>query len=102
MAQVAEIVLLARAENDLLRLYAKFESHTAGRGEEFSREIERVLGLLSLWPRLGRQVGQDYRRLMMSHFPYSLIYAVEGRRVLIHAVASNHISLGTTLRSLDS
>ncbi|WP_083805245.1 type II toxin-antitoxin system RelE/ParE family toxin [Chthoniobacter flavus] len=102
MAPVAEIVLLVRAENDLLRLYAYFESRSAGRGEEFSREVERALGLLSLWPRLGRSLRQDYRRLMMSHFPYSLIYAVEGRRVLIHAVASNHIPLGTILRSLDS
>ncbi len=102
MAQVAEIILLARAENDLLRLYANFESLAPERGEQFAREIERVLGLLSLWPRLGRKIRQDYRRLMMSHFPYSLIYMVEGRRVMIHTIASNHASLGTILRSLDN
>jgi hypothetical protein len=102
MASIATIVLLVRAENDLLHFYANCESYKAGRGEDFSREVEQLLTLLAHWPRLGRNVGQEYRRLKMSGFPYSLIYKVEGRRVIIHTIISNHSSLEAILRSLQN
>jgi len=98
---VAEIILLVRAGNDVLRLYAECESFREGRGERLSREVEGLLTLLSRWPRLGRPVGQNYRRLKMSHLPYSLIYTVEGRRVTIQTPVSNHESLDAILRSLQ-
>ena len=98
---MAEITLLLRAENDVLRLYAECESFREGRGERFSREVEGLLALLIRWPRLGRPVGQNYRRLKMSRLPYSLIYTVEGRRVMIQTVVSNNESLDAILRSLQ-
>jgi plasmid stabilization system protein ParE len=97
---MAEIILLARAESDVLRIYAECESRAAGRGEGFSHEVEKTLALLSRMPRLGRFVGAPYRRMKLSRFPCSLIYTVEGQRVMIQAVVSNHDSLDIVLRQL--
>ena len=63
---MAEITLRVRAENDVLRIYAECEFHAAGRGEGFSREVEKTLALLSRMPRLGRFVGAPYRRMKLS------------------------------------
>ena len=90
-------MLLAQAESDFLRLYAEVENRTPGRGDSFSDEIEKLLELLRHMPRLGRTVGAPYRRLKMGRFQYSLIYSVEGNRVLVHTIASNYDSLETLL-----
>ena len=97
---MAEITLLVRAEGDVLRIYADCESHAAGRGEGFSREVEKTLALLARMPRLGRFVGPPYRRMKLSRFPYSLIYTIEGERVMIQTVVSNYDSLELILRHL--
>ncbi len=97
---MAEITLLRRAESDILRIYAEVEEQTAGRGDRFSREVEKTLGLLAKMPRLGRAVGGPYRRMKLSRFPLSLLYTIEGRRVMIHTVASNWESLDMILARL--
>ena len=97
---MAKITLLVRAESDVLRIYADCESRVAGRGEDFSREVEKTLTLLSRMPRLGRLVGVPYRRMKLSRFPYSLIYTVESQRVMIQTVVSNYDSLEIILRQL--
>ena len=95
-----EVTLLGRAEIDLLRIYAECESYAEGRGEGFSRDVEKSLALLARMPRLGRFVGAPYRRMKLSRFQYSLIYTAEGRRVMIHTILSNYESLDTILRQL--
>ena len=97
---MAEITRLARAESDVLRIYADCESRAPGRGEGFSREAEKTLALLARMPRLGRFAGTAYRRMKLSRFPYSLIYTVEGQRVMIQTVVSNYESLDIILRQL--
>ena len=97
---MAEITLLSRAENDLLRIYADHEARATGRGDHFTHEAEKVLCLLSRMPRLGRPVGGPYRRMKLSRFSYSLIYTVEGQRVMIQTVVSDYDSLEVILRDL--
>ena len=97
---MAEITLLARAESDVLRIYADCESRASGRGEGFSLEVEKSLTLLARMPRLGRFVGTPYRRMKLSRLPYSLIYTVESQRVMIQTVVSNYESLDIILRQL--
>lgn len=97
---MAEVTLLVRAESDVLRIYAECESRAAGRGEDFSREVEKTLALLSRMPRLGRFVGAPYRRMKLSRSPCSLIYTIEGQRVMIQTVVSNYGSLDIILRQL--
>ena len=97
---MAEVTLLGRAENDLLRIYAEWESRAAGRGDAFSHEVERILALLTRLPRLGRIVGDPYRRMKLSRFSYSLIYTVAGERVFVQTIVSNFRSLDDILREL--
>ena len=97
---MTEITFLAGAERDFLRIYAHAEDRARGGGDRFSQEVDQVLALLARMPRLGRVVGTPYRRLKLSKHPYSLLYVVEARRVLIHGIASNYESLEVFLRRL--
>jgi plasmid stabilization system protein ParE len=101
MAKNATIVFLLRAEHELLRLYTLLESTNPGRGDRFSSEMEGLLALLSEWPRIGRPVGGDFRRLRMSRFPYSLVYKIYGQRIMVHAIVSNYTSIEEILRELQ-
>jgi len=66
----------------------------------FSGEVEKVLALLARLPRLGRVVGDPYRRIKLGRFPHSIIYVLEGNRVIVHTIVSNYESLDSTLRRL--
>ena len=97
---MTDVTFLALAESDLLRLYAESENRAVGGGEKFTHEIEKVLRLICRLPRLGRVVGAPYRRVKLSRFPFSRINVVEGRRLLIHAIASDREPLEMLLRRL--
>lgn len=102
MARVKEVVLLAQAESDFLRIHAQTEERKTGDGARWTAEVEKLLVLLRAMPRLGRIIGGPYRRLKLSRFPFSLIYTFEASRLFIHTIASNHEPLEMLLRRLRS
>lgn len=59
-------------------------------GEEFRAEIKLALPRIQAWP-LSCPVEQgDIRRLMLSRFPYKLLYSVESDHIYVIAVAHQH------------
>ena len=59
-------------------------------GSEFREEVQRVLALLTRFPRLGQPVRGSVRRMMLSRFPYHRYYrllASDNLRIL--AIAHN-------------
>jgi plasmid stabilization system protein ParE len=100
MPRVTEITFLGQGERDFLRLFTEAEERTPARGASFSAEVEKVPVLLRRMPRLGRVVGDPYRRMKLSRFPQSLIYTFEGSRIFIHTIASNHEPLEMLLQRL--
>jgi plasmid stabilization system protein ParE len=67
-----------------------YNAERQGLGSEFREEVQRVLALLTRFPRLGQPVRGNVRRMMLSRFPYPIYYRLlESDNLRILAVAHN-------------
>ena len=96
-----ELILLLRAEADALRIYAKYEALREGRGELFVAALEKALGQLRTFPESAPTLRAPFRRLLVRRFPYGVVYAVEGGRVIVYSVAPLGQDPKTLLAILD-
>ena len=79
------------ARRELEEAIDYYNAESPGLGSEFREEVQRVLALLSRFPRLGQSVRGNVRRMMLSHFPYHIYYRLlESDNLRILAVAHNH------------
>ena len=78
----------ARAEFDDAERY--YEQQVPGLGKRFRGEIRAALKRLRHWPTAAPVERGDVRRLLLSRFPYKLLYAVETDCIYIMAVAHQH------------
>jgi toxin ParE1/3/4 len=69
-----------------------YESKRAGLGAEFLQAVGRVVDLLREHPALGAALGRGaaYRHLLVSHFPYRIVYVERTDDLYIVAIA--HLS----------
>lgn len=76
------------AESDL-RDAAEYYRERAGTAlaQAFFAEFEHVMSLLLQHPMLGAVWLNGKRRLVMKHFPYSVIYSAAAREIRVLAVA---------------
>lgn len=58
-----------------------------GVAEQFGLAMEHALQLLGRMPRLGTPIARQLRVWSLRHFPYSLVYRVQGERLTVLAVA---------------
>ena len=70
--------------NEAARYY---EERAQGLGLSFIAAVERSVDQIIANSEAYKLVGEDIRRKIMKGFPYSLLYAIEGDRILIVAVA---------------
>jgi plasmid stabilization system protein ParE len=78
----------ARAEFEEAQRY--YVRQLPGLGERFRTEIREALVRLRNWPLAAPVERGDIRRLIVSRFPYKLLYSVEGEVLYIIAVAHMH------------
>ncbi len=64
-----------------------YENQARGLGTEFLDDVQRAVDRVRDNPELGQMVTDDLRRSLLSRFPFSLIYVVESKCILIVAVA---------------
>jgi len=62
------------ARRELEEAIDYYNAERQGLGSEFREEVQRVLALLSSFPRLGQPVRGSVRRMMLSRFPYGIYY----------------------------
>ena len=78
------------AETEFVRAVEYYEEREEGLGLDFAVEIystiERSLAHPQAWP----VIEEDIRRSLVGRFPYGLLYAEEGDRILIVAVMHLH------------
>lgn len=75
------------AEREFIEASRYYETQVPGLGESFISELEQLKNLLSRYPELGSGTAKNLRRLTFPRFPYSLIYAVESKRLWVVAIA---------------
>lgn len=82
-----EAVLLLRAEADSQRIYGRYEDIRDGRGEIFLDALTCTLQQLVAFPESGPVLRAPYRRLLIRRFPYGVVYAVSGSRIIVYSIA---------------
>lgn len=83
---MAEIVILAGAEREILETYMLLEDFQKGLGDRFSSCLERTLSLLETHPRIGPVFRGEIRRVLLKGFPYAAFYQIHANRIAIQAV----------------
>lgn len=78
----------ARAEFDSAERY--YEQQVPGLGLRFRHEVRAALQRLRRWPLAAPVERGEVRRLLLSRFPYKLLYAVEPQGIYVLAVAHQH------------
>ena len=81
-----EIVFLARAEEDVLMAWDRYEVIGAGLGDAFEEAIGAALHRVARFPESAPIYHQRFRRLLVRRFQHGVFYAVEGRRLVVRAV----------------
>ena len=79
--------LLSEAKNELEAAVSFYESEYPGLGLDFAIEVRRLCRMISESPMSGLEIRPDIRRRILRRFPFSILYIVEGDKVLIIAVA---------------
>jgi plasmid stabilization system protein ParE len=78
------------AEQEFIEAAAYYEQHVTSLGERFGSEVRRALDRLLEYPELGFPLDADLRRLMLTRFPYYLIYSSSSAVLRVVAVAHAH------------
>ncbi len=73
----------ARAERDLDEIIVYIASDKATAAQGVFNRIKAAARRLEAFPRLGRSIGHDEMRLGVARTPYSLVYRITPREVLI-------------------
>lgn len=75
------------AEEELIDQASYYNNRVPGLGAAFLDEIEAIAATLREHPDIGAVLDEGTRGLPLRRFPHSLIYAVEGARIWVLAVA---------------
>jgi plasmid stabilization system protein ParE len=78
------------AEQEFIEAAAYYEQHVTSLGERFGSEVRRAIDRLLECPELGSPLDADLRRLMLTRFPYYLIYSSTSAVLRVVAVAHAH------------
>jgi plasmid stabilization system protein ParE len=87
MMEIRFLSLANREVDDAVQWY---EAREEGLSREFLDELDRVVRLVRLYPYAGMQVESEIRRFLFTRFPYSLIYGVAEKTIIVIAVAQQH------------
>ena len=75
------------AERELIEAAVRYELQVPGLGERFGEEVREAADFLLEHLEIGRPVEPDLRQLVLSRFPFTLIYAVPPETIHILAIA---------------
>ena len=75
------------AEQEFIDAAAYYERNVTGLGERFGSEVRYTIERLLEYPDLGSPIDADLRRLMLTRFPFFLIYSFTTDLLWVVAVA---------------
>jgi plasmid stabilization system protein ParE len=78
---------LLPAEEEMTEASLFYEAASFGLGNDFLDDVQRVIDRVREHPHIGHAVHHNLRRVLLHHFPFSLIYSVEADEILVIAVA---------------
>jgi plasmid stabilization system protein ParE len=81
-----EIFIKPRAELDLLDAFIFYGEQSSGLGEEFIRCVDAKLEFINRYPKACPEMYKDFRRGLISRFPFGIYYKIEEKRIVVFAV----------------
>jgi plasmid stabilization system protein ParE len=85
--KMREVVWTRGAEADLQFIFDQLSDLRDGAGEEFLILLDAAIELLKQFPEMAPTYESPFRRLVVKDGRHGLFYTIEGRRVILHAVA---------------
>jgi plasmid stabilization system protein ParE len=87
MMDIRFLSLANREVDDAVQWY---EAREEDLSREFLDELDRVVRLVRLHPYAGVQIEPEIRRFLFRRFPYSLIYGLDEKTIVVIAIAPQH------------
>ena len=78
---------LLPADEEMTEAAIFYEGRAKGLGTEFLDDLQRAVDKILNNPESGQLILENFRRSILSRFPFSLIYTIEPESILIIAVA---------------
>ena len=67
-----------------------YNCQVANLGSRFRQEVREALQRIRYWPLAAPIESGDIRRMLLSRFPYKLLYSVEQDHIYVIALAHQH------------
>jgi toxin ParE1/3/4 len=96
---------LEDADSEFFEWIAHYDRVSRTLGDRFVAAIETAVVNIRTYPEIGSSIGKALRKLVVTEFPHSVIYANETEEIVIIAVAHHKRRPGywrRRLRSLQS
>ena len=81
-----KLVIKPEAENDLSKTFRWYENKRKGLGYDFLLQIDAGLRFIERDPFSFRERYKGTRRYIIKRFPYTIIYFIEGAKVIVLGV----------------
>ncbi len=78
------------AEEEFLSAVDYYESCELGLGYDFAIEVHSAIEYIVSFPNAWPSLEHDIRRCQIRRFPYGIVYAQDGERILILAIMHLH------------
>jgi toxin ParE2 len=84
-----KVRLLAPAAAELEEAVAWYSAQAPGLAQQFLDEVRTARRRIAERPRAWHPLGNGVRRFRLGHFPYGLIYVVEGDEIIVNRPSSS-------------
>lgn len=78
---------LTPAEEEMTEAALFYDAAAPGLGNDFLDDVQQAIDRLCEYPEVGEAVTSKLRRILLHRFPFSLIYSVEVKTILVIAIA---------------
>ena len=80
------VIIRPRAEADLQDAKRHYEARRVGLGDELIVIVRQAIRYLEHYPERRPIYYREFRRFLLSRFPYRIFYRIEGDRVIVFRV----------------
>ncbi|MBN2091621.1 type II toxin-antitoxin system RelE/ParE family toxin [candidate division KSB1 bacterium] len=86
---VDKLIFVPEAEQDISEAYTWYENRRIGLGEDFLSCIDASIHALYRRPEMYPIVHENYHRILVRRFPYSIFYEYANATITIYSVFHN-------------
>lgn len=81
-----KVVFAREAKAEMRRALDYYESVSPLQRQRFLHDLKKATSLISIWPKSSRRIFGDFRRCLLSRFPYYLAYIPFEDKIRVFAI----------------